>query len=244
MAGVDQLLVRRRRIGQDAEPPERIGPIEDREHAVGDRRPADAVEAVTAGDQVGFDRRLLSAGHVADRRPRRIEPCHAYVLGLEHDRQALTEPDRDHVLDHLVLAVDRHTAAREARKIDAVPSAAKAQLDAVVHHPFAPEPDADARILEHVDAALLEQAGANAALDVDPRAILKDNGVDALACQQVRQQQPSRPGTDDADLCSQARLPAADCSFTESVRAPAPARQRPWPGAPPHGISTGPDREE
>ena len=53
--GIDQLVIRRRRLRQNAEPAERIIALEHAEHAVGNARPADAVEAVAAGDEVAID---------------------------------------------------------------------------------------------------------------------------------------------------------------------------------------------
>ena len=55
MEAVDQLVVGRRRLRDDAEPAERIDPVVFRKRAGRKARPADAVEAVAAGDDVAID---------------------------------------------------------------------------------------------------------------------------------------------------------------------------------------------
>jgi len=49
---VDQLLGRDRRGGQDTQPGEGVDPLVDPQRPLRDGRPADAVEAVAAGDDV------------------------------------------------------------------------------------------------------------------------------------------------------------------------------------------------
>ena len=60
VVGVDQLVRGRRRLRQDAEPGERIDALEDGQHARRNRRPADAMEAVAAGDEVAVRARCAS----------------------------------------------------------------------------------------------------------------------------------------------------------------------------------------
>src|SRR5262249_24527574 len=61
MAHIDQLLRHRRRVGEEAEPAERIDPLELadrlRRHALA----RDAVEAIAAGDEVARDLALLTS---------------------------------------------------------------------------------------------------------------------------------------------------------------------------------------
>ena len=47
---------------------------------------------------------------------------------------------------------------------------------------------------------MLQHACAHAVLDVIAAARLDDDGLDALEMEQMRKQQPGRPGADDADL--------------------------------------------
>jgi hypothetical protein len=71
----------------------------------------------------------------------------------------------------------------------------------MVDQPLFTQPVAHAGGNEQIDARLLEHASANAMLDVIPRAFLENDGLDAVAMQQMAQQQPRGPGTDDTDLC-------------------------------------------
>ena len=66
---------------------------------------------------------------------------------------------------------------------------------------------ADARVGEEVDRALLEQPGAHALLDVLAAAALEHDRLDALAVQQVAEQQPGGAGADDGDLGAHPRHP-------------------------------------
>ena len=93
----------------------------------------------------------------------------------------------DQVLHDLVLAVNGDRASRrERREIDAARAAAEAQLDAVVHEPFAHHPRADAGRVQEVDRLLLEHACADAFLDVASAAVLDDDRVDACLREEVR----------------------------------------------------------
>ena len=60
----------------------------------------------------------------------------------------------------------------------------------------APTPDS----LEQIDGALLEHAGAHAVLDVVAVAAFEHDGLDARAMQEMRQHEPRRARTEDADL--------------------------------------------
>src|SRR5262245_66499493 len=59
--GVDQLFVGRRRLQENAHPAERIFAVVDRQHARRDARPADAMEAVTAADEIASDLLIATA---------------------------------------------------------------------------------------------------------------------------------------------------------------------------------------
>ncbi len=78
--------------------------------------------------------------------------------------------------------------------------AAEAQLEPLVDQAVLPHARADARLDEQVGGALLEHAGAQPLLDVLAAVALEHDRGDALAVQQVREQQPRRPGADDANL--------------------------------------------
>src|SRR5262249_1829041 len=73
-------------------------------------------------------------------------------------------------------------------------------MDPVVDLGLALHARAHAGVDEEVGRPLLEQPGADAALDVVAAAVLEDHGRDAFEVQEMRQHQPGRPGPDDTDL--------------------------------------------
>src|SRR5262245_65933799 len=95
----------------------------------------------------------------------------AHVLDLEDYLCARVDPRIDQVLDDLGLAVDRDGApAGQFMHIDAMATPAKTQFDAVVDEPLSPHPLADARFVEDVHRALLQQARPDHALHILPAA--------------------------------------------------------------------------
>src|SRR4029078_11994566 len=93
------------RLAQDAEPAERIDAVVVVQHPGRDARPAHAMEAVAAGDELAFDPLGLAVVPEADGRRAAVEIMDAGVLDLEQDRAAVGEPLRDHVGDGLPLVV-------------------------------------------------------------------------------------------------------------------------------------------
>src|SRR5207247_2438658 len=104
----------------------------------------------------------------------------------EEQGVALVEPNPDQILHHLGLAVDDDArAAGEVAQWDAVALAVELQLDAVMDDALAPQPLAGPGGGEHVDGALLEDAGADPMLHVVAAAILEHDGLDALGAQDL-----------------------------------------------------------
>ena len=103
-----------------------------------------------------------------------------------------------------------------------MPLAVEADLDAAMRQALRVQSPGDARKIEHIDGALLEHAGTNAAEHVLRRALLENDGIDAGLVQQLPEQQPGRPGSDDRDLCSHAVPSRLD------LRQNAPRPQRRW----------------
>ena len=81
-----------------------------------------------------------------------------------------------------------------------MPAPVEAQLEAVVDEALAVQALGQAGLVEQVDRPLLEHSGAHARLDVVAAAGLEYHRLDALAVEQVRQQQPGRTGPHDPDL--------------------------------------------
>src|SRR5262249_57958778 len=60
---------------------------------------------------------------------------------------------------------------------------------------------------QEVARPLLNQTGADAALDIIAAAVFQDDAVHALEVEKMRQHQPGGPGTDDPDLRAHLVLP-------------------------------------
>ena len=91
-------------------------------------------------------------------------------------------------------------AAAQPVEVDAVQAAVERQRDAVMRQPLFMQPRAGFRLVEQVDRALLEHAGADAGEHVLAARPLEDDIVDADAGQQLAEQQAGRPRADDDDL--------------------------------------------
>ena len=87
MIGVDELVVARRHVGEDAEPAERIDALISRAGAVGDRLAARPVEAVAAGDEVAVDALPAPSVRVGDGRRIAVDVVQRHVGRLADDLQ-------------------------------------------------------------------------------------------------------------------------------------------------------------
>ena len=158
------------------------------------------MEAVAAGDEVA-DQLALDARHaIAEPRAIALDVVDRDVGRLPDDRAVAGEARGDQVPRHLGLAIDGDGLARQLAEVDAQAPAAGGDLDAVMHQPVAMQPLGDAGLFQQADRALLQHAGANARLDIVARPGFQDHAVDAVQLQQAGEQEPCRPGADDADL--------------------------------------------
>ena len=176
------------------------------------------MEAVAAGDEVALE--LVRPALVLERDPGPVglEAVHGDLARLEEQRLAGVAADPDQILHDLGLAVDRdRPPAGQLGERDAVAAALEAQLEALVDEPLAVQALADAGLGQDVDRALLEDAGTDALLDVGAAAGLEHDGLNALAREQVAEEQAGRPGADDADLG--AHQPWASASITRCAMA-------------------------
>ena len=134
---------------------------------LGDRGPADAVEAVGADDRVAFELDLLVLVDEADVRAVGLDLVDADFGDAEAKVETGLEPSVDQVLDDLGLAIDDDAApVGQVAQRDAVALAGELQVDPVVDDPLAVHPRAHAGRIEHLHGALLEHAGADSLLDV------------------------------------------------------------------------------
>src|SRR5215203_21060 len=212
---VDQLLVRRRRGGEDPEPGERILTLERRQNACRNAVPAHAVEAVASGDEVAGDLPVVAVVPVMEDGPISPEALGADVLDVEEECAARVQPGGDQILHDLLLPVDHDSAAAgQRREVDPVPLAGELQLDPVVDETLPSEPLSHADLLQQVDSALLEHPGPDAALDVLAGSVLENDGVDPLQVEEVSEDEAGRPGADDADLRPLGPQPQTSCAVS------------------------------
>src|SRR5215212_345673 len=198
---IDELVGRGRDLRKDSEPRERIVAGVDRQCAIGDGVAADSVRSVASGDDPAAQLLVGAVVAKADEGGVGVDGVDAHVLDLEEQRTACVQARLDEVLDHLLLPVDRdRPPAGQLGERDAVAAALEAQLEALVDEPLAVQALADAGLGEDVDRALLEDAGTDALLDVGAAAGLEQDGLNALAREQVAEEQAGRPGADDADV--------------------------------------------
>ena len=85
-------------------------------------------------------------------------------------------------------------------EVDVMPAPAEAQVDAAMNEPLARHPLAETGLVQKIDAAVFEHAGANASLTVRARARLDDDRFDPGAMKQVREEQTRRTRADDSNL--------------------------------------------
>ena len=157
-------------------------------------------EAVAAGDDVAGDVITLPALGIVQARRLAGQAVQADVLRLVDDRPAGCFVGVHQVSLDLGLAVDGDGLAGQRLEVDAPTLAVERQLDAVVQQPLAVEAVADADLLQQVDGALLEQAGADAGVQVFGGAPLQHDRFNAGETQQPGKQQPGGSATDNPDL--------------------------------------------
>ena len=103
-----------------------------------------------------------------------------------------------------------------------MPLTCELQLDAVVHEALTLQALARAGLDEEVDDRLLEDAGADACLDVLAAPVFQDHRVDALEVQEVSERESGRACADDPYLGAGSAQAAPSSSSTRWAIANAP----------------------
>src|ERR1700678_1281133 len=205
VAAVDDLVGRRRRLGEDAEPAVGVRALGRRQQAAARYGPAgDAVKAVAAGDGIALDLvPLPGLVGVGEHRAVRVEPAHRGLADVELKLGVGGDAGRDHVLDDLGLRVDGDPAAAgELTEVHVVPFAGELEVDAVVLEPLGVEPAAEADLAEQLDRGRFEHPGPLPRPAAGAAPVLDHDGVDPGQGEQVGQEQAGRACPDDADLGS------------------------------------------
>ena len=129
------------------------------------------------------------------------------IARLEHDVQVALGCCGDQVAGQLGLAIDHHVPPDQRIEIDPDQPLAIGEVEPALDHAFRVHPRIDAEAAHQPDRDRFQHAGADAAFDIAARLALEDDAFDPLGAQDVAEQQPGRPRTDDGDL----GLHARDC---------------------------------
>jgi len=144
------------------------------------------MKTVAARDEIAVDSFLASVLTVGQMGLRGVEVRDRDALGLVHRRQSGGLARVHEVARELRLTVHQDALApRVAFEIDAMPSAARENFEAVVDQPLSVHAGADACLPEKIDADLLEHAGPDAAEHVVARLTLEHDGFDTGFVQEL-----------------------------------------------------------
>jgi hypothetical protein len=201
MPGIDEFVMHRRDIRQDAQPAEGIDQLIGLKDVGGDRRAGDAVKPVAAGNEGAVDAvrlPVLAEGGIGACAKRVMQ---RNVFRPMHDHAAHLVARGIEIRGHLGLAVDGYSPpAGQPVKVDAQALVVKRDLDAGVHETLALHAVRDAGAAQQVDGALFENAGADAREHIVAAAALQHHGVDTRAMQQLGEQQAGGTAADDQNL--------------------------------------------
>ena len=205
--GVDELVGRRRDVGEDPEPGVGVDALPGVAPAVGHRRPARPERPV------------------APRHGRRVDPLrppadvgerHERVIGLRvvHGRAGRAVVHRPpggvagggQVRLQLGLPVDPDAPPGQAGEVEVVALRRPLQVDAVVLVAVRLDPRAEPGRAQQVDAGAFQDPGPDPGGDVLLRPRLDDDRLDAVLREEVGEQQARRPRPDDGNISPHAAL--------------------------------------
>jgi hypothetical protein len=111
----------------------------------------------------------------------------ADIRAFKVDLTAIGEATCDEIFHDLVLSVYGYAfSIGEIEEGNSMTLPVKANLDAVVEHPFAIHASADSGASQQIHSSLLQHAGANPVFAVIPRAKLNNDRVNAAKMEQMR----------------------------------------------------------
>ena len=105
---IDQLVIDRRGIGQQAQPAERIDPLIGFQDIGGNRTAADAVEPITTGHHIAGHFVFHPVLAVADNRTRAVETGQADIFGVINRGGSACRACIHQVTRHFGLAIDQN----------------------------------------------------------------------------------------------------------------------------------------
>ena len=205
MPGIDDLIVHRRCLGQEAHPAEGIDALVHPQHRVGNGPSAGAVVAVAARDKFAFERVILAAGPVTKERPVFFQGIDTHILGFIDQPSAAGIPCVHQVPGDLRLPVDHDRTAGQLPEIDTVNAVVEGNAEAMVHHALPVHAFAHTGLAHEFHHAPFQDPGSDPPENILPGTPFQDHIVDPVPVEQLGQEQSGRTGSDDADLCAFAR---------------------------------------
>ncbi len=200
MVAVDE-VGERRRLGEDAEPSERILLLVGADDVARDDRAAHPVVAVAADDEVTVDAMRAPVEHVRDVRRTGRDIVRLHVGGLEVQLPAGGLAGEVEVLLDQRLAVRHELQTGVLLDVDEeVVAAGPCDAGAVVDVALGVHPRTDPGVAQEAHRPPLQHTGADAAEDVLAALAFEHDAVDTGAIEQVREQRSGGSGTDDRHL--------------------------------------------
>ena len=89
-----------------------------------------------------------------------------HFSALETQIAAIRQSPLDQILDHLLLAVNRHALAGEFHKRNSVPHSIQSKFDSLMAKPLAFKPFAHAGFAQHLHAGVLQNPGPHSLLAI------------------------------------------------------------------------------
>ena len=188
MIRINQFVRSRWRLRQNPQPAERIIALIRFQNSCRNRLAANSMKPVASRNKIALKYFRRPVFFKPNRRLFTLQPLHTHISRLKNNFSARVQPRRNQILDHFVLGVDHHAlAARQIRKIDAVPASAKSQLYAVVHQSLPHHPLAQAKLVQQVHGSLFQHTCPHSLFDVLPRLRFQHDAPYSRPLQQVRQ---------------------------------------------------------
>src|SRR6266404_1298042 len=156
--------------------------------------------AIAAGDEVAPQ--LVRRAGVGVGHPRLVcvPVLEHYLAHLPQDCPRFARSGLHEVLLQFGLPVDQNASAGQSLEVYPVTAVGEGDVKAVMDESVAHHPSANPGLLKQFHGGPPQQPRADAGLHVILRAALQYHRVDPVATQQLREQQPRRPGTDDRHL--------------------------------------------
>src|ERR1700722_17954564 len=123
------------------------------------------------------------------------------VGGLINGRRAGGRALIAEVLGQFGLAIDHDLfAAGQVEEVNPMARPVEGEIETLMRQALATHPGAELDLIEEIDGALFEDAGANPGLDIGAALALQNDGLDADSVEQMSEQEARRAGADDGDL--------------------------------------------